>query len=56
MKKGYITILDIQNDQTHIFQFYLNDDASLEEYLSIKGFDINKIYYMVTDTIKLNIQ
>ena len=56
MKKGYITILDIQNDQTHIFQFYLNDNVSLEEYLSNKGFDINKIYYMVSDTINLNIQ
>jgi hypothetical protein len=56
MKKGYITILDIQNDQTHIFQFYLSDDASLEEYLLNKGFDIDKIYFMITDTINLNIQ
>lgn len=55
MKKGYVTILDIENDKTHIYQIFLSDDTSLEDRLISMGFDLKRIHYMFTDIIKLEI-
>jgi hypothetical protein len=55
MKKGYITILDIENGKTHIYQFWLNEATTIQEHIISKGFDLKKIHYMITDTIKFQI-
>lgn len=55
MKNGYITILDIGNDETHIFQIFIRDGVTIEDFLIHKGFDPKKVHYMFTDTIKLKI-
>ena len=55
MITGYITILDIQEEKTHIYPIWLKNELELDLFLKTKGFNPDKINYMITDEIKFQI-
>lgn len=56
MKHGYVNIIDPVTDGVYIFQFLLDDKTPIEAFLIAKGFDINKVKWIITDSIKLIIK
>jgi len=55
MINGYITILDIQDEKTHIYPIYLINDNEVDNFIELKGFNPKIVKYMITDTIKFEI-
>lgn len=56
MKHGYVNIIDPVSDGVYIYQFLLDDHVSIEAFLIAKGFEINKVKWIITDSIKLIIK
>ncbi len=55
MITGYITILDMKKEKTHIYPIWLNDESEVKEFLKDKGFNPNKTKYMITSKLKFQI-
>ena len=56
MKQGFVNIIDPVTDGVYIYQFLLDDKIPIEAFLIAKGFDVNKVKWIITDTIKLIIK
>lgn len=56
MKQGYVNIIDPVTDGVYIYQFLLNDQTTIEAFILAKGFDVNKVKWIITDSIKLIIK
>ena len=55
MERGYVTVLDYSTGKTHIYQYYLAHNYTLEEFIVDRGHDLHLVKWMATDTIKFQI-
>ena len=53
MKSGFVNIIDPVSDGVYIYKFHLQDHVSIESFLIAKGFEVDKVKYIITDSIKL---